>query len=182
MISTHRYIHFLLIALGFLALFLVLQFLFKSSISVFFLLFTGILFAIFIRGLSRFIFDRFPVVPEQAGITLTLLCLIAVFVAFFIFLVPQLAEQIPQLAEELSKAQNLLREKTVDFRWFENFIESDNGAVANFSQEMTSKIFGVFAGTFGLATSLFVIFFIGLSVSRHTLIFSGIFSLARVVA
>ncbi|MDY0212838.1 MAG: AI-2E family transporter [Desulfuromonadaceae bacterium] len=162
MLSTGRYIRFVVIALGLLALFIFLQWLVKSSINVVFLLFAGLLFAIFIRGLSRFIFDRFPVIPESVGITITLLFLFTMFLAFFILLVPQLTEQMPKLVEELSKAQNLLKEKSADFRWFGDFIQSNNDTVANFGQELTSKVFGVFAGTFGVITSLFVVFFIGL--------------------
>ncbi len=162
MLSTHRYINFVLIACGFFALFFVLQWLFKSSIGVLFLVFTGLLFAIFIRGLSRFIFDRLPVIPEKFGIFITLLCLIAIFVSFFIFLVPQLAEQMPQLSKELANAQDLLREKTAHMRWLQEFLMKDDGAFVNFSQDMTSKILGLFAGTFGVVTSLFVILFIAL--------------------
>ncbi len=53
--------------------------------------------------------------------------------------------------------------------------------MANLGKEVTSKIFGVFAGTFGVVSSLFVIIFIGLYFCFTPYSYlSGIFTLAPV--
>jgi predicted PurR-regulated permease PerM len=136
-----------------------------SAVNVLLLVFAGILFAVFIRGLSRFIFDRFEKLPETVGLIVTLLFLVAIFTAFIIFLAPQLAEQVPKLAEELPKAINALREKTDFFSWLEDFVESGDGQSPTFNEKLTGKVMGLFATTFGALTGFFIILFVGLYLS-----------------
>ena len=144
MLSTSRYIHFVVIGLGLIGLFLFLKWFLDSALNILLLVFAGILFAVFVRGLSRFIFDRFEELPEKVGIIFTLIFLVAIATAFFIFLAPQLAEQVPKLTEELAKAINTLRKKTDFFNWLEAFVESGNDMSPAFSEKLTGKVMDLF--------------------------------------
>lgn len=90
------------------------------------LIFAGILFAIFIRGLSGFLFSRFESIPETLRIVITLLLLISAFTAFIIFLAPQLTEQGQKLAKELPEAVENIREKIGSLNWLEDLLQSDD--------------------------------------------------------
>ncbi len=162
MITNKRYIQLVLITLGFLTLFLLLKWLLISAVDVLLLVFAGILFATFIRGMSRFFFGRFEKLPEKLGIGITLCLLVAVFSVFFIHLAPQLAEQVPELASELPKAIETLKEKTEILSWLGEIVGSGNGNAPAFAQEFTGKALSFFANTFGVVSGLFVIFFVGL--------------------
>jgi len=59
MVKTTEYTKLILIALGLLALFLLLSLLLRSAVQILLLIFAGILFSIFIRGLSNFLFGKF---------------------------------------------------------------------------------------------------------------------------
>ncbi len=120
MVKTTEYTKLILITLGLLALFILISLLLKSAVQVLLLIFTGILFSIFIRGLSDFLFGRFSHLPENWGIAITLFLLVIAFFAFFILLAPQLAEQGRQLVERIPEAFQTLREKINHLEWLEN--------------------------------------------------------------
>jgi predicted PurR-regulated permease PerM len=142
------------------------------------LVFAGILFAVFVRGLSRFIFGRFEKLPEKVGIVITLIFLVAISAAFIIFLAPQLGEQVPKLAEELPKAINAIREKTDLFNWLEDFVASGNGQSPTFNEKLTGKVMGLFVSTFGAITGFFIILFVGIYLSFTPFYYvGGFFSL-----
>lgn len=163
MINRKEYSQLVLITLGLLGLFLLLSYLLKSAMEVLLLIFAGILFALFIRGLSGFMFGRFTIIPEQLRIVFTLLLLIAAFTAFIIFLAPQLTEQGEKLAKELPAAVENIREKIGSLNWLEDLLQSSDGSSPfSAASEVTGKFFGVFATTFGVLSSIFIILFIGL--------------------
>lgn len=176
MLSTSRYIHFVVIGLGLVGLFLFLRWFLDSALNVLLLVFAGILFAVFVRGLSRFVFDRFDKLPEKVGIIVTLIFLVAIATAFFIFLAPQLAEQVPKLTEELAKAVNTLREKTDFFSWLEDFVESGDDKSPAFSEKLTGKVMDLFVTTFGALTGFFIILFVGIYLSFTPFYYVGGFS------
>ena len=161
MISTNRYIQFVTLALGFLALFLLLRWLLNSAVDVLLLIFAGILFAVFIRGLSSFFFSRLEIIPEKVGTAITLLLIIGAFSAFVILLAPQLDEQLPKLMDELPKALERVKENMGGFYQLNEWIQTDMGAPPAFIQKISTRVLGVFATTLGVITSLFVIFFVG---------------------
>ncbi len=163
MINRKEYSQLVLITLGLLGLFLLLAYLLKSAMEVMLLIFAGILFAIFIRGLSGFLFSRLKIIPEQLRIVITLLLLISAFTAFVIFLAPQLTEQGQKLVKELPAAVENIREKIGSLNWLENLLQSgDDSDPLAAAGEVTGKFFGVFATGFGGLTGMFIILFIGL--------------------
>jgi predicted PurR-regulated permease PerM len=165
MLSTSRYTHLVVIGLGLVGLFLFLKWFLDSALNVLLLVFAGILFAVFVRGLSRFVFGRFKKLPEKVGIAVTLIFLVAISITFIIFLAPQLVEQVTKLTEELPKAISALREKTNFFNWLEDLVESGDGQSAPFNDKLTSKVMGLFAPTFGAITGFFIILFVGIYLS-----------------
>ena len=178
MLSTSRYTHLVVIGLGLVGLFLFLKWFLDSALNVLLLVFAGILFAVFVRGLSRFVFGRFEKLPDKVGIIVTLLFLVAISIAFTIFLAPQLGEQVPKLAEELPKAINSLREKTDFFSWLEDYVESGDGQTPTFNEKLTDKVMGLFVSTFGALTGFFIILFVGIYLSFTPFYYvGGFFSL-----
>lgn len=163
MINKKEYSQLVLITLGLLGLFLLLAYLLKSAMEVMLLIFAGILFAIFIRGLSGWLFSRFKFIPDQLRIVITLLLLVSAFTAFIIFLAPQLTEQGQKLAKELPAAVENIREKIGSLNWLEDLLQSgeDSSPLAA-AGEVTGRFFGVFATTFGGLTGMFIVLFIGL--------------------
>jgi predicted PurR-regulated permease PerM len=115
-----------LITLGLLVLFLLLSYLLKSAMEVMLLIFAGILFAIFIRGLSGFLFSKFKIIPDQLRIVITLLLLISALSTFIIFLAPQLAEQAEKLAKQLPEALESIREEIGSLSWLEEMLKSSD--------------------------------------------------------
>lgn len=165
MVKTTEYTKLILITLGLLALFLLISLLLKSAVQVLLLIFTGILFSIFIRGLSNFLFGRFSHLPENWSIAITLFLLVIAFFAFFILLAPQLAEQGRQLVEKIPEAFQNLREKINHLEWLENLFGSLGGSSTDADAsagKISSKALGVFATTFGVIGGIFIILFVGL--------------------
>ncbi len=162
MITQKQYIQLLLITFGLLSLFLLLALLLKSAVEILFLIFAGILFAIFIRGLSRFLFMRFINLPENLAIVLTLLLLVTAFIFFIILLAPQLADQAGKIVEQLPAALENIREKTGSLGWLQELLQKESSASLTAAGEMSKRFLGIFATTFGILSSLFIILIIGL--------------------
>ena len=99
MIQRKEYIQLLLITFGLLALFLFLAFLLKSAVEVLLLTFAGILFAVFVRGSSGFLFIRFIGMPVPLAIAITLLLLVLALTVFIILLAPDLTTQGAKLVD-----------------------------------------------------------------------------------
>lgn len=178
MISTTRYIHLVLIGLGLLGLFLLFKWLLYSAVNTLFLVLAGVLFATFIRGLSRLIFGRFKHLSEKVGIVITLLFLAGSLATFIVFLAPQVAEQMNELANELPRALNTLSENYPGFEWVREYVASAEDKSPAFTDKITGKMLGVFATTFGVIGSFFVVLFVGLYLcfSPYSYIY-GIFQL-----
>ncbi len=162
MIQRKEYIQLLLITFGLLALFLFLAFLLKSAVEVLLLTFAGILFAVFVRGLSRFLFIRFIGMPVPLAISITLLLLVLAFTVFIILLAPDLTSQGAKLVEQLPAALEQLRQKASSLQWLEDLLKNNSSAPFTAAGKMTSKFLGIFANTFDILSSLFIILFIGL--------------------
>ncbi len=153
-----------LISLALISLFLLLGALAWYSVQMLLLIFAGILFAIFVRGVAGFVFGRLLSLPEKAGILATLLILLALLCAFFILLVPQLIEQGEKLAQQLPEALALLQEQTgLPPGWTRDLMEkAKESATSGSTGKIASRAMGLFATTLGAITSLFIIIFVGL--------------------
>ena len=162
MVEQKKYIQLFLISLGLAGLFVLLFFLLKSAMDILLLIFAGILFAIFIRGLSRFLFVRFIGLPENLAIVTTLLLLVAACTAFIILLAPQLAAQGAKLAQQLPDALENIRQKTNSLDWLKELVKSKDSAPFIAAGKITGEFFGIFANTLDIVSSLFVILFVGL--------------------
>ncbi len=164
MVKTTEYTKLILITLGLLALFILISMLLRSAVQVLLLIFAGILFAIFIRGLSRFLFGKFIHLPEKLSIAITIMLLVIAFIAFFVLLAPQLAEQGNKLVEQIPETFKSLREKINHLDWLENLFQSVGGSSSTLSSagDISSKALGFFATTFGVISSIFIILFVGL--------------------
>ncbi len=162
MMEENEYIKRVLITLGLLSLFLLLAIILQSAVEVLLLIFTGILFAIFVRALSTFLFIRLLSLPENTAIVLTLLLLASVFAAFIIFLAPQLSEQAEKLLKRLPEALKNINSKIGYLDWFKNLVQSNKSSPLGAAGNMTSRFLGIFATTFGIVSSVFIVMFVAL--------------------
>ena len=162
MIEKKEYTRLLLITLGLVGLFVLLAFLLKSATEILLLIFAGILFAIFFRGLSRFLFVRFIGLPENLSIIITLLLLVSAFAGFIIMMAPELAAQGSKLVEQLPAALENLRQKINSLDWLEELLKNNSSAPLTAAGKMTSQFLGIFANTFDIISSLFIVLFVGL--------------------
>lgn len=162
-VDNRRFTQKALVAIGLFSLALVLGFLVWKSAQMLLLIFAGILFAIFIRGVNSFLFDRLLHLPEKAGIPLTLLILLALFIAFFVLLVPQLVDQGQKLLAKLPEAIDMLQEKTGLMGWLHNLLaKARESASLDATKNIMSQAMGLFSTTLGALTSIFIILFVGL--------------------
>ncbi len=162
MITKREYTQLLLITLGVVGLFLLLAFLVKAAVEILLLTFAGILFAIFIRGLSRFLFVRYLGMPEVPAIIITLLLVVAALAGFIILLAPELAAQGAKLVKQLPEALENLRQKTNSLDWLKELFKNNSSAPFTAAGKMTSQFLGIFANTFDVISSLFIVLFVGL--------------------
>ncbi|MDW7772092.1 MAG: AI-2E family transporter [Desulfobulbaceae bacterium] len=155
-----------LIGLGILSIVLFFVIILKSAVEMLLLIFAGVLFANFIRGISSFLFGRLLPLPENAGITITLILVFLSFIAFAILLAPQLAEQGENLIRQVPDAFEELRQKAGSLGWIRDSIQPLGGSEANGAAgKITTRARGLFATTFGAISSLFIILFVGLYLS-----------------
>jgi predicted PurR-regulated permease PerM len=142
-----------------------LVFLVWYSVEMLLLIFAGVLFAVFIRGVNGFLFGRILHLPEKIGITLTILLLLALLCLFFILLVPQLVEQGEKLAAQLPEALALLQEQSGLVGWALDMLKTEESSPLNAAGKITVQAMGIFTTTLGSLTSFFIIVFVGLYLS-----------------
>lgn len=151
-----------LIALALTALALLLGFLLWSSMDMLLLIFAGTLFALFIRGVNDVLFGRLLPLPEKIGITLTVLILLALVCLFFLFLVPQLAEQVDSFTAQLPDSLAALRNNSRLLGWIIDLAEKAQESSSLEVGKITRRAMGIFTTTLGSLTSIFIILFVGL--------------------
>lgn len=162
MIKERQYIRRVLITLGLLALFVVLALLLHSAVEVLLLIFAGILFAIFVRGVSNFLFRRFFKLPENLALIGTIVLLVAAVAGFIIVLAPQLSEQSEKLLEQLPAALDNINQKNQYLGWLQNLVQHNSSAPLAAAGKMTGRFLGFFATTLGVISSVFIVLFVGL--------------------
>ena len=82
-----------IIGLGILTIAILFILLLKSAVEMLLLIFAGVLFAIFVRGVNRFLFGRLLPLPEKIGITITVLLMFVSVIAYSVLFAPELVAQ-----------------------------------------------------------------------------------------
>lgn len=147
------------IAISLVALFLLVQ----AVGQVLLVVFGGILFGIFLNGLSVRLAEATSL-PRWLMLTVVILVLAGLLMAFLVFGVPNVVTQISKLTDELDNAVQRLREQVEGIRWAEaavrgaptvNDVLGDTGAAM-------SSAGRVFAGVSKALTAVAIIVFVGI--------------------
>ncbi len=132
------------------------------TIDVLVLVFTGILLAVFLRGLSD-ILSRHTPLGGQSSLLVVVIMLLGIVGVGIWLLAPQLSTQIGQLTETLPRAIQSLEQRLLQHgigRWLLAQTPSLSQVVSE--GNWLSRIARVFSTTFGVLASLVVILAVGL--------------------
>lgn len=151
-----------LIATGIVSLFIVMLLILKTAFSVILLVLAGIIIAVYFRGFSYWIADRFKI-SERLSLVIVISLTILMFGLFSLLIGTRISSQISQLTEELPNYLNKLKEQISHYSWGKNI----SGYVERL-QKIGSGGEGVnwfknfFKTTFGVLGDIYLILFLGL--------------------
>lgn len=156
----------ILISVGIAALLFGSLALFIYGINVFLLVFTGLLFSVFLRGIAGFISKYIPI-PTKLAVGITLILLILIIYLFVILLGPSISDGFTQLQKTLPEAFDELKNSVEQYGWGKSLIsEIDKLNMHNIaSQDTVKQITGIFSTTIGAIVNFFIILIIGIYVS-----------------
>lgn len=126
------------------------------------LLFAGILFGVFLTGISGWLRQRTPLSHRQAlGVTILAL-LIIVGVAGWLA-APNLVEQSEQLGQNLQDSIERLQTTLENQEWADPILRRlpEPDELGSVSSDFMGRLSGVFSRTFGMLTNVVLILFVG---------------------
>ncbi|TKK71579.1 AI-2E family transporter [Ilyomonas limi] len=142
------------IAAGILALVVVVLLLFKTLLSLFLLVFAGILIAIFFHAFAGLL-RRYLHLPHTASVVVSVLFNILLLVAFFWFVGNRLSQQITQLSDTLpatiENAKDKLNQSTIGRK----VLDYLNASGSNEKTRQVVKSF--FSSSFGVVSDLYIV-------------------------
>lgn len=129
--------------------------------KAFLLIFSGILFAVFLSGLARFL-ERKAHVPYRWG-TVSVLVALASLIAVFVWLAgPSVNDQFDQLTQRLPKAIENVVDFLEQFVWARAFLDNASDGQSLPLSDMLGGVSGFFSFTTGVIVDFFVILFLGI--------------------
>jgi predicted PurR-regulated permease PerM len=138
------------------------------AVDVLLLIFAGLLFAVFLRSVSRWL-SRHTLFGEKTSLALVVLGLaVGVFGAGWLMAAP-LTEQVDQLQQTLPQSVERLQERVAQYpwgRWALNRAPSTENLLPG-RRDVFAQISGFVSGTFGAIGGAVVIFFVGLFVASQ---------------
>lgn len=126
-------------------------------------LFAGVLFAIFLRGVSDWITEHFGIKPRWS-LALVSLALLVLAVAAVLMFSAQVAQQIDELTAALTSSVRNLEQYLQQYRWGRQLLEQARGSsdVIRGATDIAPRVMGVFSTVIGALTGLVLIIFVGL--------------------
>ncbi|MCA9874775.1 MAG: AI-2E family transporter [Anaerolineales bacterium] len=132
-------------------------------LNVLVLLFAGILFGVFLTGISGWIRQHTPL-SHHLALAATLLFLVGLTAVAVALAAPNLVDQSQQLSGNVQQSLDNLETVLLNQPWaqpIQNFLP-DFRQVSSWPGQLLSRVSGVFSRTFGLFLNAVVILFIGL--------------------
>jgi predicted PurR-regulated permease PerM len=131
------------------------------TLSVLLLMFAGVLFAIFLNGLSQWISDHSPV-SYRSSYTAVLFVLMAIMAAGVFYLGSQAAQQASALWSEVQTSANAIGERLEAYNWAEEFLPDSSQVTSSITDGsvVPQVMQGVRWATWAF-TGFLVIFFVG---------------------
>lgn len=154
---THR----VLVTVGVVTAVILTLLLFWQAAGIAFIVFAGILAAVFLHGISNWLHQRLPI-PRKGVLILVVLLLAVILVAGGWLLAPSLIEQGEQLSTSLSTSIQDLREHLSRYQWIQDLLNQAPNVQQMVPQprDMLSRITGVFSRTLDVITRTVILLFI----------------------
>jgi predicted PurR-regulated permease PerM len=131
--------------------------------NVLIVLFIGVLFAVFLRGLVRFV-RRWVGVSDTVAFIIVVLLLLLLTGMTFALLADSVAEQIDQISEQIPTSQQELRQRLSQFGWSRQLVSQipDLQSLMERSGSLLGGLSSIFSGTLGAVANLVIVLFVGL--------------------
>ena len=131
--------------------------------QVLFVLFGGILFAIFLDGVTSWL-RRHTRWPRPLLLTLVIIAVLAVPVVLSMIIGPSIAEQVVELRERLPESAESVRGALSQYGWGRSLLDSYTGFRESIEPgpQTLSQVTGFFSTTAGVVAAIFVIIFVGI--------------------
>lgn len=134
-----------------------------KAAEVFLLIFAGVLLAVFLHALSRWISQKTGL-PEKWSLAAVLLTLTLVVAGSIWSIAPEVSSQMDQLTESIPKAFDQTRQQILKYEWIRKLVEQKDQLekIAPDGSNIASTIGGMFATTFGALGNLLIFLAIGI--------------------
>jgi predicted PurR-regulated permease PerM len=155
------------VILGITALALLLGVVLWYAVDLFLLVFAGILFAVFLRGLSDELSQRTPL-SDGWSLTVVVFAILAVFGVGVWLLAPKVAMQVDQLVEQLPRSIEQLKALLGQYEWGRHIVANVPNAKEMIPDQIQGlgnvlgKVASFFSMTFGAIAGFLLFLFIGL--------------------
>ena len=161
--NTHSFSKKVLITVGIATLILGSIALIIYGINVILLVFTGLLFSVFLRGIAGFISKYIPI-PESLSVAITLVMIILIIYLFTLLLGPSISDGFTQLQKTLPESIDKLEKNVGNYSWGKSLIKEINKMDMNSvaSQDVVKRLTGIFSTTIGALVNFFIILIIGI--------------------
>jgi len=169
-LDVYQHVQRVLIAVGIVALFLVLVYLLYRAAQILLLLFACILVAVFLDGLAVYLSDR-TLLSRGWALALVLTLLLVISVAGGWLMGPRIADQVVQLTERIPDAVESIRSGLLQYEWVQRLLSStpEPQQILPLGSEVLGSLTGIFSTAVGYVTSVPVVLFLGvyLAASPH---------------
>ena len=132
------------------------------------LIFSGLLFALFLSAITDWVAARTPL-GRGFALAAVVLALFASFALVFWLRGPSIAEQVGELREQLPRAVERLRERVGQYELGRRILDEAPSAGEIFSDRDTvlARATGVVSGTLGMLANLFIIILLGIFIAAE---------------
>ena len=137
-------------------------------------IFAGILFAVFLDGVARFVAERSPL-SRRVSLALVVLSIAAAAGAFAWLAGPRIAEQATQLGDRIPEAVSAITDSLEGSRIGRLFLPngSDSGMTADTVFGALRRMLGLLSSALGFATFVFIILFVGVYGAADPQLYAG---------
>ena len=161
--SLYPFIKRVLIVLGLATALVLILLIGWYAAGILLMLFAGVLFAIFLRGLSDWTATHLHIHPKWS-LALVSLALLAIAIATIALFAAQVAQQIDQLTVGITNSLNSLESYLQQYGWGRQLIEQTTGSsgMVGDASRLAPRVMGFFSTLVGAITGLVVVVFVGL--------------------
>ncbi|MBX3065069.1 MAG: AI-2E family transporter [Anaerolineae bacterium] len=134
-----------------------------STFPILLLIFTSVLIAVGLRGLTDALSTRTPIPSNIAFVIVSIAVLIGI-VILIVLIVPSLSFQMDELLASLNSALDQLRVHLSDTKWGQHLLDQLSSASISLpsGSDIFGRVTGIFSNALGVFTNVIFIVFVGL--------------------